>query len=114
MIQELPKKIECTFPPALSKIGDKRYLCGTGGPWIEVPMDTKIEEVMKRWVKPEKTTILDELDAIDTEDKEYQVENSKKNGFYTVTNKNGHWSCTCPGYGYRRKCRHIEEKKTSS
>ena len=29
---------------------------------------------------------------------------------YTLTRANGTWSCTCPGYAYRGKCRHVAEK----
>lgn len=32
---------------------------------------------------------------------------------YVVTNDNEVWSCTCPGYKFRRKCRHVEEIKES-
>ena len=27
---------------------------------------------------------------------------------YTLTRANGAWACTCPGYAYRGKCRHVE------
>ena len=34
------------------------------------------------------------------------VQGSKGN-IYTVTNSAGKWSCTCPGFGFRRECKHI-------
>lgn len=31
--------------------------------------------------------------------------NGKK---YTVTNKSGNWTCTCPGFQFRRQCKHTQ------
>jgi len=33
---------------------------------------------------------------------------------YTVTYDGHVWGCTCPGFGWRRKCRHITEKMHES
>ena len=30
---------------------------------------------------------------------------------YTVTVKDENWTCTCPGFGFRRQCKHINAKK---
>lgn len=32
---------------------------------------------------------------------------------YVVTESGGKWSCTCVGFGYRKKCSHIEECKAA-
>ena len=41
--------------------------------------------------------------------KVYKVKSSKGNAYYEVTmNTSGSLECTCMGYGYRRKCRHID------
>jgi hypothetical protein len=34
-----------------------------------------------------------------------------KGAEYVVTHDHGRWSCTCPGFGFRRDCKHIREKK---
>lgn len=34
-----------------------------------------------------------------------------KGNQYTVTQDAGRWSCTCPGFGFRRDCKHVQEKK---
>lgn len=40
--------------------------------------------------------------------KSWQVKSdSRKGGFYTVDLHNGHYSCSCPGFVYRKSCRHI-------
>ena len=41
----------------------------------------------------------------------WQVLSSKGDKHYTVTYRNDSYSCSCPGYGWRRKCRHIEGVK---
>ncbi len=41
----------------------------------------------------------------------WQVVSSKGDKHYTVTYRNDSYSCSCPGYGWRRKCRHIEGVK---
>jgi uncharacterized Zn finger protein len=38
---------------------------------------------------------------------EITVQGSKGNS-YTVVKENGKKSCTCPGFGFRRTCKHIE------
>jgi len=32
---------------------------------------------------------------------------------YVVSLTDGQYSCTCPGFTFRRKCRHVEEEKVS-
>ena len=34
-----------------------------------------------------------------------------KGATYRVEEYNGAWRCSCAGYQFRRKCRHIEEKR---
>ena len=42
--------------------------------------------------------------------KVYKVKSSKGNSSYEVKmNMSGSLECSCPGYGFRRKCRHITE-----
>jgi len=47
--------------------------------------------------------------------KVYKVKSSKGNSYYEVKmNSSGSMECTCPGYGFRRKCRHIAETLATS
>lgn len=58
----------------------------------------------KRW-KPEVQA------KVPAEDWTWKVPNSKGNGHYNVSFSSAGWSCTCTGFGFRRRCRHIDEKK---
>lgn len=37
----------------------------------------------------------------------WQVQGSKGN-VYTVTQRDGHKSCTCPGFQFRKACKHVQ------
>jgi hypothetical protein len=41
---------------------------------------------------------------------QYQIASSS-GSTYTVTLQNNNWSCTCPGFGFRKRCRHLEQAK---
>ena len=41
------------------------------------------------------------------------VAGSKGNS-YTVSLSGGSWSCSCPGHGFRHRCRHVDELKASN
>jgi len=42
----------------------------------------------------------------------WEVAGSKGNR-YTVSRDSGRWSCTCPGHGFRGRCRHVDEVSAS-
>jgi hypothetical protein len=42
----------------------------------------------------------------------WTVSGSKGNQ-YTVSQDSGRWSCTCPGHGFRGRCRHVDEVSAS-
>jgi len=63
--------------------------------------------------KPKKANIPN-LPNIDS-NKVYKVKSSKGNAYYDVKmNTSGSMECSCPGYGFRRKCRHVTEIVQSS
>jgi hypothetical protein len=43
----------------------------------------------------------------------WEVLGSKGNR-YTVSRDSGRWSCTCPGHGFRGRCRHVDEVSASA
>jgi hypothetical protein len=46
-----------------------------------------------------------------TAPKVWKVKSKRSGEVYTVTNNSGSWSCTCVGFQYHRRCKHITEKK---
>ena len=46
--------------------------------------------------------------VIKSNHKSWTVEGSKGSK-YVVVNSNNSWSCTCPGFQFRRSCRHISQ-----
>lgn len=48
--------------------------------------------------------------AIDNDIESWSVEGSTGNT-YIVTRRKDQWSCTCPGFGFRRDCKHIKGKQ---
>ena len=97
-------KISSFMPPGLTVLGGKTYVVPG---YHEVPADTTLDEVYERWTKisygvEEKHT--------HKSIKEF-VSSSKGDKKYTVLYNNGTWDCDCSGFGFRRKCRHVEEIK---
>ena len=95
------KPIEVDMPPALyTSLNGTRFGIA-GSVWIEVPQDTTFEERSNYMInKPRKA-------VAPANDQEWTVEGSRGNT-YTVKLSNGSYSCNCAGYGFRRKCRHID------
>ena len=74
--------------------------------WESVPMDCTYDDIRPYYTKkeyvPQTSTFISG---------EWEIPNSKNTGTYTVTARQNNWSCTCVGYGFRRKCKHIEIAK---
>jgi len=96
--------IEVSIPPALfTNHKGVRYAIA-GSVWVEVPKDTAFSELSAYMVyKPREVVPV-------VGENSWSVKGSKGN-FYTVKLSKGIYSCSCPGYGFRRKCRHIQEKR---
>ena len=66
----------------------------SGSNWVEVPVETKLKDI--KWIN----TLP-------------KVKKSKPMSWkvkdYTVIFNKDFYSCTCLGYTYRRKCRHIKQ-----
>ena len=98
------KPIEVAWNPALTTGRDGKRYAISGCVWVEVPPDTTFDElpmymvVKKREVKQNDSG------------KSWQVAGSKGKS-YIVSIREGQWSCTCAGFGWRRRCKHVEEKQ---
>ncbi len=110
-MKKIPKKIIILLHPAIVNLPSGRYLVinssNTDDGWYEVDDSFTIEKALKLWEKKSTTQV-----SKPANDWVWKVENSKKNGYYTVTFDKAGWSCDCTGFGFRRKCRHIDEAKT--
>ena len=100
-------EVESLLNPAIFKspASGKTYIVAGDQPWIEVPEGTTLDEVV--W-KPPQTP---EKAPSDAQERLFEVEGSKGNKYTVRRAKNNSWSCECVGYGYRRKCKHIEKIK---
>jgi len=99
--------VKSTLNPAIfdSLTSGKTYVVAGNQPWIEVPKGTTLNDV--RWIlsyKPEKGTP-------NARKETFEVEGSKKNKYTVKRSASDTWSCTCVGFGFRRKCKHIENIK---
>ena len=105
-LQPPANPIEVDWPPLLANMPSGRYAI-SGGTWLRVPEDTAFED-LHLWmvVKPSES----KPDPVEA--RSWTVRGSKGDE-YTVTqsasdSRQIFFSCTCVGYGYRRKCKHIE------
>jgi len=93
------------IPPFTTTINGERYIMPG---WYKLKPNEEtpnIKDIAYYPYKPKK----EPLPNIDS-NKVYKVVSSKGNKEYLVQmNVSGSMECTCPGYGFRRKCRHIEE-----
>ena len=92
-------------PPCLADLPSGRYAVA-GSTWIRVPDDTKFEDLDKYMTYERKRP----ESPPDASERVWAVKGSK-GAHYTVRANQGRYTCTCPGFGCRRKCKHIEQVK---
>jgi len=103
-------KIEGIYPPGITTMGNKSYAVA-GGKWVEIPEGTEVKDIMPHWINTMPKSIKQSGNKNDY-NKKFEAPSSKGDKNYTVQiDDNGNYTCTCPGYGFRRKCRHILEIK---
>jgi len=96
-------EVKSSLNPAIFKspATNKTYIVAGNQPWIEVPADTTLDKV--RWTpiyEPQKA-------PVSAREQVFQVEGSKGNKYTVKCRKNDIWSCTCAGFSFRGKCKHI-------
>lgn len=109
---KIPKKIVSLYMPILFQSVNGKYLIVAGseehGGWYPVDDDFDMNKVIKNWTQ----TSFQKEEEKPNNPWSWQIQNSKKNGYYTVEFDKRGWTCTCPGFGFRRDCKHIAEAKT--
>ena len=95
------------YPPATMELNGNRYIMPG---WYKLPDDEPTPELKDIGFYPweaNKPNIPNDI-----KDKVYKVKSSKGDKSYEVRmNASGSFECTCPGYGFRRRCRHIDYVK---
>lgn len=54
--------------------------------------------------------VAEQIKAPSKDDATWCVRGSGKKS-YMITKKGNAWSCTCPGFTYRKRCKHVDAKK---
>ena len=97
------------WPPALTTINGERYIMPG---WYKLKPNEEtpnIEDIAFYPYKAKKPNIPN----IDR-NKVYKVKSSRGDKEYQVQmDSSGSLACECPGYGFRRRCRHIDEVQKS-
>ena len=91
------RPVKVPMRPALWHNGDKLY--AIGGTCVEVPPGTTME-TLANYVVHDPSAQLEVLQK-----DRWTVEGSNGNR-YTVTKIGGKYKCSCPGFGFRKKCKH--------
>jgi hypothetical protein len=89
-----------------TSVVDGRKYAVSGGNWIHIPNDMTFDEVRSAWVDLRVSLVKE-----NHKDLIKEVKSSKGKSSYKVFFQKGSWSCTCSGYGFRRKCSHIDSVK---
>ena len=100
--------IAVRVPPFLYNARDGKRYAISGEHWIEVPLSTMFSDLPKYmvWDAAEPLPV--------TEERSWPVEGSKGNIYTVKCLQNDVWTCTCPGFGWRRKCKHIKATKSEA
>jgi hypothetical protein len=95
-------KVKSFLPPTIVETHSGRWMVANGE-WLAIPKNVTLDMVRVAWVKdiPVKKTYINN---------KWKVKGSKGDT-YTVSITNNQWNCTCSGFGFRRKCKHVDEIK---
>lgn len=91
---------EGTVVPSYKWLTDRQF-CMTGDD------NMKIRVIDMEFVK-DIELLTGSMKDVDTGIKVYEVAGSKGNK-YTVTKDSKGWDCTCPGFQFRKACKHVSE-----
>ena len=93
------------IPPFTTTINGERYIMPG---WYKLKPEEATPDIKDIAYYPYKAK-KPELPNIKS-NKVYKVKSSRGNSSYEVKmNMSGSLECSCPGYGFRRKCRHVTE-----
>lgn len=111
-VTDVNKATQNFMPPICLNSRGRWWLVAGGGCWIELKdqlTGVEMDELKRLWqvhrasLKPDRVVV--------SPRKEFRVPSSNGSSTYIVSSLNGQWSCNCPAFGFRRKCKHIEAAK---
>jgi hypothetical protein len=104
----LPKNtiFKSFLPPAIATFNGITYVVPG---WHPVPEGTTLEEVNKYWIR-DVATEMSPLTSINKFEK--TVISTRTGEEYTVAFSGKYWSCTCMGFEFRGRCKHVDEVKS--
>jgi len=108
-MQETPYyAMKALYPPVISefKTTGKRYAI-SGSLWIEISSDVTLEMVREAWTPLYQRRV----EVARSEEKTYVAKSSRTGEEYVVTQNGDNWKCTCAGFDFRRRCKHIDQFK---
>ena len=73
----------------------------------------KFVEVDKNWWKFDMSLEVPEPEPVKPSGQTWRVTGSKGDE-YTVSVSAGQWTCSCPGHGFRGRCRHVDQLRASN
>jgi hypothetical protein len=91
---------EGTVVPSYKWLNDRQF-CLTGDE------EMKIRVIDMNFVK-DIELLTGSMKNVDTDIKVYEVAGSKGNKYVVTKNSKG-WDCTCPGFQFRKSCKHVSE-----
>ena len=103
---QLPVKVH--MPPMLYTDMKGQRWAVSGQHWVAVPETSTLDTIGDYMVHVPRQS-----NNLRVAAQNWAVKGSKGNT-YKVSVTDGQWSCTCAGFGFRRKCRHIKEIKDAS
>ena len=92
------------MPPTIVKIDNITYVCPG---WHIVPEGTTLDDVYAHWTQELPANATKPTGIIINE----EVLSSKGDKKYKVAYDGMWWNCECPGFGFRKKCAHVDQVK---
>ena len=110
MRKPLPEKIFSFMPPIIIKSPlDGQLLAVAGDQWFVIDENITLDYLKSIWTRVVGGKPIEEKRI--TGKKEFTVTSSRTGEVYLVSFGTSGSHCTCAGYGFRRKCSHIEKIK---
>ena len=111
-IQTLSNEIKSWYPPVIANTLSGKYFI-LDGKWYPTDDTITIDELRSRWVRvdwkgdPYQAPKVEER----TTTKYFEIPSSDGKKTYTVSVSGSSAICTCTGFGFRSRCKHVDQVK---